>query len=245
MTRHRRAQSPERASLAFGDSPVANPDATSGYYLQGELLGNEIDALVRDSTHEERGIEDIIRVLFQQSSSGRGFTEAYLEALADSVCGCRLDELFATQVRGSTLIDANPVVARLGLRLIVDTVRAVDSVGASLPDLRLGIDFTRPDVPLQLVVNNPASGWSVAGLRTGNELVALDGRAIATYSDLQRALHGLRVGDTTVVDIQRGAAPMRIRAAVVGYTRPRVRFKDADEVTAEQRARRGRWLAGR
>src|SRR5437867_10333813 len=113
------------------------------------------------------------------------------------------------------------VAARLGLRLIVDTVRSVDSGGAPLPDLRLGIDFTRPDVPLQLVVNNPASGWSVAGLRTGDELVALDGRKIATYSDLQRALHGLRVGDTTVVDIQRGAAPMRIRAAVVVHPPPR------------------------
>ena len=236
--------SPERASLAFGDSPVANPDATGSYYLQGELLGDEIDALVRDATHDRRGIDDIMRVLLRHSAGGRGFTSTSLEALTDSVCGCRLDRLFATQVRGSALIDADPVFARLGLRESVDTVPAVDSAGAPLPDLRLGVDFTRPESPLQLVVNNPLSAWSMAGLRTGDGLVALGGRSIASFSELQRVLHELRVGDTVVVDIERGAAPLRVRVAVVGYTRPRVRFTDLPDVTAEQRARRARWLVG-
>jgi len=236
--------SPERASLAFGDSPVANPDATGGYYLQGELLGDEIDALVRDSTHERSEIDDIMRSLFRRRGSGRGFTRAELEALTDSVCGCRLDDLFTTQVRGSALIDANAIVGRLGLRAAVDTVPAVDSAGAPLPDLRLGVDFTRPQAPLRLVVNNPASSWSAAGLRTGDELVAFQGRTVGTFGELRRALRGLRVGDTTTVEIRRAAAPLRVRAPVVGYSRPRVLFKDMPDVTATQRARRERWLRG-
>jgi predicted metalloprotease with PDZ domain len=42
--------SPEAASLAFGASLVTNPDATGGYYLQGELIGQALDAAIRDST---------------------------------------------------------------------------------------------------------------------------------------------------------------------------------------------------
>src|SRR5207302_11089655 len=110
--------SPERASLAFGDSPVANPDVTGGYYVQGELLGGEIDALVRNATGERRGIDDIMRGLYQRSHGTGGFRGADLEVVTDSVCGCRLNDLFATQVRGSAPIDVSPIVARLGLRLL-------------------------------------------------------------------------------------------------------------------------------
>lgn len=240
----RTSVSPERASLAFEDSPVANPDATGSYYLQGELLGVELDALVRDSTHDARGIDAIMRALFQRSGSGAGFSGASLEAVTDSVCACRSAGLFATQVRGTALIDMHEVVARLGLELIVDTVRAVDSAGVPLPDLRVGIDFTRRDPPLRLVVNNPASAWSVAGLRTGDVLVAFGDRPIADFGDFQSALRALRIGDTAVVDIQRAGAPLHTRVAVAGYNRPRVRFGDAPEVTVAQRARRARWLAG-
>ena len=117
--------SPERASLAFGASPVVNTDATGGYYTQGELLGDEIDALIRDSTQDARGLDDVMRAMFVGSSQngGRGFTAAQLEAVTDSICRCRLDVLFRTQVRESSLIDVRPVLARMGLRLVVDTIR--------------------------------------------------------------------------------------------------------------------------
>lgn len=236
--------SPERASLAFGDSPIANPDATGAYYLQGQLLGEEIDALVRDATHDTRGLDDVMRALFHQSTGGHGFTSASLEAVIDSVCGCRLDRVFATQVRGSALIDVTPVVERLGLALSVDTVPAVDSSGAPLPDLRLGFDFTRQGAPLRLVVSNPASAWSQAGLRTGDELLTIAGHEVQSFGDLRRVLGTLRVGDTTLVEIARAGAGQRLRVGVTGYREPRVRFNDVPEVTSGMRARRARWLDG-
>lgn len=236
--------SPERASLAFGDSPLANPDATGAYYLQGELLGEEIDALVHDATRDTRGLDDVMRALFRPSAGGHGFTSASLAAVIDSVCGCRLDPVFAAQVRGSALIDMAPVVGRLGLRLTVDTVPAVDSVGAPLPDLRLGMDFTRQEPPVRLVVRNPASAWSRAGLRTGDDLVTIGGRAVQRFGDLRRVLDALRIGDTAAVEIARAGARQRLRVGVTGYSEPRIRFSDVPEVTAEQRTRRARWLDG-
>jgi predicted metalloprotease with PDZ domain len=237
--------SPEQASRAFDDSPIINPAATGGYYLQGELLGNELDALIRDSTHDARGLDDLMRAMFAAGAGGAGFTEAELDHAADSVCTCRLDSIFDHQVRGTTLIDATPVVGRLGLRMVVDSVPAADSAGHALPDLRLGTDFTQARGALRLVIRNPSSVWGTSGLKTGDVLAAFNGAPIATFADLQLALSSLRVGDTAVVNVRRDGRPIRVPVIVTSYVVPRVRFVELPNATAKQRARRGQWLAGR
>lgn len=237
--------SPERASMAFGVSPLADSNATGGYYTQGELLGHELDALVRDSTRESRSLEDVMRAMFARHTPRRGFTAAELEAVTDSVCGCRLDAVFANQVRGHAPIDVRPALTRLGLKLLVDTTQVVNDSGAPMPDLRASVDFTRESLPLRLVVNHPASAWRRAGLRTGDELISIDGVPIATFAEMRRVLGTLRIGQTVVVQIRRAGEPMRISVPVIGYSLPRVRFVDVEAVTPEQRARRERWLEGR
>jgi predicted metalloprotease with PDZ domain len=129
--------SPESSSLAFGDSRATNPDATGSYYLQGELLAEALDGAIRESTREARGLDDVMRAQFRASRAGRGFSSSSLEATVDSVCVCRLDHLFATQVRGPAPIDLRPALARLGLALMVDTVPAIESAGKARPRVRV------------------------------------------------------------------------------------------------------------
>jgi predicted metalloprotease with PDZ domain len=240
---------PERVSLAFGDSPFTNPDAVGSYYLQGELLGDVIDGLVRDSTHERRGLDDVMRALFARSRtrSDSGFTSRSLEHLMDSVCDCRLDALFTNQIRGAGPIDVTPVLSRLGLRLQLDSVPVVDSIGRAAPDCRLGVYFgdEGPNHAARLVLSNPATPWWIAGVRTGDELRALNGVKIATHEEMQNALRGVRVGDRVRVDVDRDTRSMSFDVPITGYVRPRVRFVDAESVSAEQRARRQAWMAGR
>jgi len=186
-----------------------------------------------------------MRALFRRAAHGHGFRDAEWEAIADSVCRCQLDHLFETQVRGAEPIDAQPTLARLGLALTVDTVAAVDSAGNALPDPWLRVDFTRlPATPLVLVLSNPASAWSHAGLRTGDTLVAFNGAAVGSFGDLRRRLSVLRVGDTAAVDIRRTGREEHVRVVVTGYSRPRVRISDHSTVSAAEHARRVRWLAG-
>jgi predicted metalloprotease with PDZ domain len=231
--------SPERASLAFGVSPLADSNATGGYYTQGELLAHELDALIRDSTRESRSLEDVMRAMFARTTPRRGFTAAELEAVTDSVCGCRLDAVFANQVRGHAPIDVRPALTRLGLKLLVDTTVVVNDSGAQMPDLRISMDSIRLYVP------QPASAWRRAGLRTGDELISINKVPIATFAEMRRVLVGLRVGQTVVVEIRRAGKPMQISVPVTGYVLPRMRFVDVEGVTPEQRARRERWMEGR
>ena len=236
--------SPEQASLAFGASLIENPNASGSYYTQGELLGTELDALIRDSTNDTRTLDDVMRAMFTRSVPGRGYTSAELEAVVDSVCGCRLDAVFANQIRGHAPIDVNPALRRVGLQAVVDTIEAVNEQGVPSADLRISIDFSREGPPLRIVIANAASAWLRAGLRTGDELISIDGAPVASFAELRRILSGLRVGQRVTVNVRRNGRPIALTAPVTGYSVPRVRFVDVDSVTATQRARRERWLAG-
>ncbi|MGH9884561.1 MAG: PDZ domain-containing protein, partial [bacterium] len=242
-----RSTSPERASLAFGDRPVDNPDATGGYYLQGELLGNVIDALVRDSTHDAHGLDDVMRVLYRQSrrDPGRGYTSDDVRAAVDSACSCRSAALFEREVQRPGLIDIAPAVARLGLALVVDTIAAADANGNPSPDLRVGFDFPDGGGPARLVLNNPASAWFAAGLRTGDTLVSVNGVSLASFADVQRVLATLRARSEVRVAVRRTAGVNEIVVRLNPFTRPRVRFVEHEAVTDAQRGRRAGWLLGR
>jgi predicted metalloprotease with PDZ domain len=237
-----RRVSPEAASLAFGHDMTTNPNATGGYYLQGELIANAIDAAIRDSTHDQRGLDDVMRALYTRSRSGRGITDAAWHAAADSVCVCRLAQFFATQVTGTGPIDVAPALERIGYRSIVDTIPSVDNVGAPVPDARLNVVTT--DSTVKLIVQYDSSVWAKAGLRTGDVLMRLNEVRVRGFPDFIAELRRLRIGDKVSVDVERAGAPLHFDLTIEGFNRPRARIVDAGVPTTVQLARRARWLSG-
>ncbi len=239
--------SPERASLAYEDPWSLNHDGTGGYYLQGELLGNLLEARLRTATGDRIGLDAVMRTLLRQSRTpgDGGYTSQSLERTFEAACRCHLDQLFETEVRGPGPIDPAPLLGRLGLRMIVDSAPAEDSAGHPLPDFRLGAKLAEGPGVLRLALSNPGTLWARAGLETGDALVSVGDSAITSFDQLQRVLHRLQVGDSTVVQVRRGEQPTRVAVVIAGYRRPRVRFVDAPDLTAEQRRRRAAWLVGR
>lgn len=236
--------SPARASRAFEDSPVTNSDATGGYYLQGELLGHVLDALVRDSTADARGLDDVMRALFVKTRDGHGYTERELEVTVDSVCGCRSHHFFEAMVDGTSYIDVNPVARRIGMMAVIDTAIVTGGDGQPAPDGRVGMDFSRDQPPIQLVVGNPASAWYRSGLRTGDVLRSFNGKPVGSSGDFFSVVRGIHIGDTVVVQIERKGAEMRVPTVVTSYQRARVRLVDLPGASDVQKGRRARWMAG-
>jgi predicted metalloprotease with PDZ domain len=250
--------SPEVASLAFEDSPVTNPNATGGYYLQGELLGYALDALERDSTHDRHTLDDVLRTMYTRARAhwaapggeegqGDGYAASDFEAVADSVCRCRLHAFFARDVRGAGPIDLTPALARLGWRVVVDSSVAVDDSGRPRPDMRVRLSFV-DGVPLKLVLPDSTSPWIRAGVRTGDGLIAIDSLPITSFNDLQAAASRVRLDQDgtapVTVDVVRDGVQRRLTVVVRSYRTPRVHFENALELTAAEQARRAEWLAG-
>jgi predicted metalloprotease with PDZ domain len=241
-----RSTSPERASLAFADSPLTNPDATGGYYMQGELLGDVIDALVRDSTREMRGLDDVMHALYaaSQRPGYRGYTPADVERTIDSVCGCNTSTLFRNQIRGTGPIGIASVVERLGLTMETDSALVTDSTDNPSPDLRLGVDFPDAGAPARLIINHPATARARAGLRPGDVLESLHGATPRSYPELRQVLGTLGVGRKAEVEVPRDGAPVHVSVEVASYFTPRIRFAEQPGATVEQHRRRAQWLGG-
>ena len=236
--------SPEAASLAFGQSPLANSNATGGYYLQGELLGEVLDAAIRDSTRDTRSLDDAMRALFRESRNGtRGFTAEQLEAIVDSVCSCQLRSMFAAEVHSAGLIDIRPAMHRLGWRVAVDTVLAVGPDGAPLPDLRVGVSSV-DDSTVAFVRVARDSPWGTSGVRAGDVLRSVGDRRVATFNDYFSATRNLRVDDSGSVTVSRLGSMVRLSVPMMRYRTPHVRLVDETVVSEQQRTRRARWLAG-
>src|SRR5215510_13961533 len=237
-----RRVSPEAASLAFGQDLTTNPNATGGYYLQGELLAHAIDAAIRDSTSDRRGLDDVLRALYARSRSGKGITDAVWRATADSVCGCRLSQLFARQVSSTGPIDLGPAMARLGQQIVIDTIPSVDTDGNPVPDTRLNV--VTGDSVVTLVILYESGVWSKAGLRTGDRVTSLNGVRVASFSDFSGQLRRFRIGDKVAVDVERAGRRQHFDVTIAGFNRPRARLVAVQTPSEVQLARRARWLAG-
>jgi S1-C subfamily serine protease len=93
-------------------------------------------------------------------------------------------------------------------------------------DLRI-FGFERGDGTLRLVISNPASIWSRAGLHSRDRLVSMDGSPVNTWSELRGRLQRLRMGDTVRIEVQRPSGPYTATVVIAGFQRPSVRIDGA------------------
>ncbi len=137
-----------------------------------------------DARREEVGCHHARHVRRISSSDRCGVPPERFEHVADSVCGCNLDAFFERQVRGTRPIDVSPTLGRIALKMAMDTVPAVDDRGNALVDTRLPVSFSLPESP-RVVISNTTTAWARAGLRSGDRLIAIAGRTVGSFADLQ------------------------------------------------------------
>jgi predicted metalloprotease with PDZ domain len=255
--------SPERSSHTAWDRPDVNAGYSVSYYLQGKLLGELLELRLRAATGGRRGMDDVMRRLYDRFAGARGFAPGDVEQAVAAVCAAGgapgdaaacgwVAPLFADHVRAARPADWAGALALAGWRLDTARVAAADSAGRPLPDLRAsvvtfagvgsagGAAGGRP----RLSVTGPHVAAYRAGLRTGDEVVAANGAPVDGPEAWRRATAGLRVGDTLVVDVVRDGRPARVTFVLSGYDTLRVRLTDLPAPTERRRLVRQVWLRG-
>jgi predicted metalloprotease with PDZ domain len=237
--------SPELASARAVDTTGINGDYQPNYYVQGNLIGNALELIIRDSTNGRRGMDDVMRVLYSRFATKRGFTSTDVERTTSDVCGCNLHQFFEDHVRNPRALDFNRYLPVIGLRVVIDTVPAADSAGTRFPDMRIWAFRPRSAESgrMRVMVQDPAGVWGKAGLHTGQELVAFNGAPIDSMPSFRRAIQAVKLGDVVPVDIIRNGKTERVNVRVASYDEPRVRIVDVPSVTPAQRERRRLWLS--
>ncbi len=230
--------------VAYGAPPDALGDYNASTHLQGELLGTIFDLLIRDATGGSRSMDDVMRGMLQRFSGERGFRGADVERTIGDVCRCNVAAPFATYVRTAHPIDFDRYLGLMGLHARVEWVPAVRD-SQPVPDLRVRAWLPAGERSLRLLVLDPASVWGRAGLHSSDQLVSVNGAAVATWPDFRALLGRWRMGDTVRVEVLRPTGPARASVVVTGYDRPVVHIEENPQTTPRQRKLREAWLAGR
>ena len=233
--------SPERVSLTSED-PFALGDDFSSVHLQGEVLSSMLDLMVREATHGQRSLDDVMRLLSERFNPERGIGDRDIESAVHDTCGCDAHTFFEAHVRGTQPLDFDRYLRAIGLRMQVTWAPAVNGDGTPAADLRI-FALTRPEGSAPRIrLTNPSSAWGRAGLHTGDRLISVDGRRVATPADFRVWLGKLHIGDTARIEVERNGRTLTLSVAVSGYDRPTVRLEEIPDTRPEQVRLRTQWL---
>ena len=229
--------------VAYNADPGELGDYSASTHLQGELIGAMLDLMIRDATHGQRSMDDVMRLLFSRVDAlrpppSRAQPKPYridgrtIEQAVETVCGCDVTPFFDASVRGASAMDFDHYLALAGLKTQVTSGPAMYN-GERERDLRIW-GFER-DSSVRLVINNPASSWGKAGLNSRDRLVGINGVPVKTWPELRAKLQALRIGDTVRVEVARASGPFVATVVVAGFERPTVRLERLPNATLAQR----------
>jgi predicted metalloprotease with PDZ domain len=232
-------QSAEESSLDAwleGHASYQRAERSISYYNKGELLGIMLDLAVREASHGHASLREVFQWMNQNyAKQGKFFpdSEGVREA-AEAVSHSDLKWFFEKYVAGTEEIPWNDFFRSVGLRLIQQTNQVADA--GFVPS-------RNSDSSVTVAAVMAGSDAERAGLRVGDTVLEINGNA--TKREFVRDLAGLHTGDTASVKIRnRGGAEVELKWKVGTREESVYELKDAEDLNADQRARRVAWLKG-
>ena len=232
-------QSAEESSLDSwleGSSYYRRPERSVSYYNKGELLGVMIDLAVREASHGQASLRDVLQWMNASYAKKGGFfqdSEGVREA-AEAVSHASFGSFFTKYVAGTEEIPWDDFLRSAGLR--------VEAIPNTVTDA--GFTASRNfDGPMSVGGVTPGSAAEQAGLRVGDVLVEVQGKPADQGSRDQ--LVRLNPGDTLIVRVRsRRGGERELRWKVGSREEISYAVKDLGQITDQQRARRAAWLKG-
>jgi predicted metalloprotease with PDZ domain len=221
--------SPERSSWTVWDSPAVNNNQVISYYLQGELLGFLLDLAIRDSTDNAKSLDDVMRYLLDHYAGERGFTRDELVAAVRSATGRNFEEFWRLYVSGAREIPWDDYLRAAGWKVVFTETPAIDARIGSIPPAVQGGRWRAVAAP------GSAAEAAGGGLRTGDELVRINGRPIIDGTDVTAAVRAIGRGAVVVVEVVRDGQPLTIRFSAGTYNRVRAQLREVPAQTGKMR----------
>jgi len=187
--------------------PNANtPNTVVSYYAQGSLAGLALDLTIRQSTHNEKSLDDVMRRAWQESGkTERGLEEGEFEQLCSEIAGVDLTEFFTDWIYTEKDNDVEPLLTDFGVKIeakpLVKCNRITDLMGIEV-EMRGPLLFARHV--------HQGSVAEAAGVAPGDELIALNGVKLKRVS-LSNLAKQYDVGDKVKLLTFRRDAMMKFK----------------------------------
>ncbi|MFT5534007.1 MAG: putative metalloprotease with PDZ domain [Burkholderiaceae bacterium] len=212
------------------------PNAIVSYYTKGSLVALTLDLTIRAETAGKKSLDDVMRLLWQRYGrdffeTGRGVTEAEVEALIDEASGLKLKRLLDRAVRGTSDLPLADLLAPFGV--VFAPKKAAGVVALGVRAARDGNDCKLASVYEKGVAHR-------AGLSAGDVLVAIDGLRI-NATNLADLLRRYRAGDKVEVHAFRRDELMTFNVKLALDDAPANNLSRLDKPAAAVKLRRA-WL---
>ncbi len=232
-------QSAEESSLDAwleGNGYYRRPERSVSYYNKGELLGVMLDLAVRDASHGQASLREVLQWMnTNYAKKGLFFNDsAGVREAAEAVSHADLAAFFAKYVAGTDEIPWNDFLRSVGMHAV--------AIPNSVPDAGF-IASRNFDGPMSVAGVTSGSDAEHAGLQVGDTIVEFQGKPAGQES--RQELLRMNPGDTLVVKVRsRRGAERELKWKIGSREEITYDVKDLDQVSAAQRARRSAWLKG-
>jgi predicted metalloprotease with PDZ domain len=235
----------EEVSMAEFAPPGVLGDYIGSTHVQGELLGNMLDLLIRNATNGERSMDDVMRKMFEGFSGEKAFTNGDIEQIVSQICGCDAQQFFNDYIKGNKLFDFNAYLQLIGLHATVSWKNAQQDDGKPAPDLRVYAFIPRNQADLQIGIIDPSNCWGKAGLHTGDRLLSINDSPMTSRNEFYSYLRRVRMGDTLYIAIQKPTEIWKTKIVITGYKQASVKIGETASASEKQKALRSSWMTGK
>ncbi|ATB27285.1 M61 family metallopeptidase [Melittangium boletus] len=223
-----------------------SPNSAISYYLKGEVVAVLLDLELRRATDDARGLDDLMRLLWERHGDGSGVPEEGVEAAASELAGKDLSAFFDRAVRSTEELDFS-VFAHVGLEVRSRPRESASDRGGTPPPRARGEG--RPRGWLGITPKGGATFASVlegspaqeAGVYVDDELVALDGWRVDTAALLSRC-EDKAPGDTVRLTVFRRDKLVEVPVVLGQKPADAVWLARVDKPTDAQKAALQAWL---
>jgi predicted metalloprotease with PDZ domain len=215
------------------------------YYLKGEVVAALLDLEIRRATEDAKGLDDVMRLLWQRYGDESGVPEDGVEAAVAEVAGRDLSAFFERALRSTEELDYS-VLSHVGLQVefrVRDNASdkggtAPRSKAADKPKGWLGVT-TKGHATLSTV--QEGSPAMEAGLYPEDELVALDGYKVDGTGLISRC-EDKRPGETVRVTLFRRDKLMEVPVVLGQKPADAAYLTRVEKPTDAQKAAFQAWL---
>lgn len=191
-----------------------HPNAFFSFYNKGELVAALLDLTLRRATSGERGLDDVVRMLWEEyGTAGRGLEEDAMERIVARVA--ETGDFFARYVDGTEPLPYAELFAAAGVAF------------ASTPGSSAALGARLRSQDGLLVVESVIRGGAAmeAGLLPNDELLAIGGTRLVNEPSVAAALRALRSGDSAEVLIARAGVVRRLSLRAKADPRPKIELR--------------------
>ena len=172
----------------------ANSDNNQiSYYLKGELVSLLLDLLIRAQHHNQRSLDDVMRLMWERFGKAEiGFTPQQLQQAIAEVADLDLTDFFHRYLETTEELPFEEYLEPFGLHL--------KAIAAQEPVPFTGMRLQTENGTQKIKFVEAESPAAAAGIDAGDELLAIDGIRISAQS-LGDRLQDYQINDTIQVTV--------------------------------------------